>query len=392
MSRILFTADLHIDAYGQRVDPASGLNARLVDYLNTLRAIVEPGYTDCDALVIAGDFTERRHPAPWLVSQIRDRLGFGPDQQVYLQGNHDGAIAGGSIVTILDDGHERIGVNRPRLVYIAPDVVLACIPFLDRHWLRAQPGMEHVPDDQVFQILSDQIVTITSGLYAEAKRDYPAAGIVLVLHQTLTGAHMSETQQAFLGDRGTVVDAGRLAAIGFDAVVAGHLHRHQVLEGLPVPVLYPGSIERVDFGEEREPKGFVIADVGPGRFDWRFVETPARRFVTINLGTPYDRADDPERAALAEALLPGHVSGAIVRVLDAGPEHDVADIRRQLEAAGAFEVAEIRRRPAAIPDSVGAFSEALSPSDALSEYFRGDPDAAALIEEGRRLLAEVAAA
>lgn len=381
MSRIAFTADLHVDAYGQRIDAETGLNARLVDYLNTLQAITDRGYTDADALVIAGDFTERRHPAPWLVARIRAALSGGPSTQVYLRGNHDGEIAGGSIVSLLDDGFEdgderRIGISRPRLVPIGFDAVLACIPYLDRHWLRAQPGMEHVPDAEVFGILSDQIVTIASGLYAEAKRDYPDAGVVLVLHQTLAGAHMSETQQAFLGDRGTVVDAGRLAAIGFEAVVAGHLHRHQLLEGLACPVLYPGSIERVDFGEEREAKGFVIADVGPGRFEWEFVETPARRFVTID-------------CAESKVYGPDDLRGAVVRVLNLPPETDLAEYRRTLAGGGVFEVDSIRKRPVIAPEAAGGMSEAMSPGDALETYFAGEPDAPALIEEGRRLLAEV---
>jgi exonuclease SbcD len=383
MTRIAFTADLHIDAYGQRVDPATGLNARLVDYLNTLGWIAQyVSEQKLDGLVIAGDFSERRHPSPWLVSKIRDRLALAlVSKRVYLRGNHDGEVAGSSIVTILDDGLDGgdVGITRPGIVWIDRTAICA-IPYLDRHWLRAQPGMEHVPDDEVFGILSEQIVTIAGGLYAQAveRPGYPE-GVVLVLHQTLAGAHMSETQQAFLGDRGVVVDAGRLAAIGFEAVVAGHLHRHQLLEGLACPVLYPGSIERVDFGEEREPKGFVIADVGPGRFEWRFIETPARRFVTI------DGNDDPA------TINHGPVKDAIVRAINCPPETDAVGFRHRLEEAGAFEVTEIRKRPAVAPESVRAFSEALAPSAALEEYFRDEPDAAALIEEGRRLLAEVTA-
>jgi exonuclease SbcD len=384
MTMIAFTADLHIDAYGPRFDPATGVNARLVDYLNTLQFVAEQA-RECDALVVAGDFSERRHPAPWLVSLIRGRLSHGPASQIYLRGNHDGEIAGGSIVSVLDDGFDdpldaveqrRVGVSRPSLQAIGFDAVLACIPYLDRHWLRAQPGMEHVPDDEVFGILAEQIISIAAGLYAEAKRDYPDAGVVLVLHQTLAGARMSETQQAFLGDRGTVVDAGRLAAIGFEGVIAGHLHRHQSLEGLGCPVIIPGSIERVDFGEEREAKGFVLADVGPGRFEWRFLETPARRFVTVDAETIEEEPD---------------VRDAIVRVLNLAPELNPAGMRRSLEEAGAFEVAEIRRRPVAAPELAGGMSEAMSPGDALTEYFRGDDDGPALIEEGRRLLAEVQA-
>ena len=127
--------------------------------------------------------------------------------------------------------------------------------------------------------------TIAAGLYAEALADYPDACVVLVLDQTLAGADMSETQQAFLGDLGTVVDAGRLAAIGFDGVVAGHPHRHQLLDGPGCPVLYPGSIERLDFGEEREAKGFVIAQSAWAASDRRFIETlwcaPRRSMLPI---------------------------------------------------------------------------------------------------------------
>ncbi len=383
MTRIAFTADLHIDAYGQRVDPETGLNARLVDYLRTLDWLAnDVTERRADALVVAGDFSERRHPSPWLVSKIRDRLSLALVQQrVYLRGNHDGEIDGASIVSILDDGlgASDIGVTRPALVLIDDQAVLACIPYLDRHWLRAQPGMEHVPDDEVYGILAEQVVTIAAGLYASAKRVYPDAGEVLVLHQTLAGAHMSETQQAFLGDRGTVVDAGQLAAIGFEGIVAGHLHRHQSLEGLGCPVVIPGSIERVDFGEEREPKGFILADVGPGRFEWRFLETPARRFVTVDYA---DGAPFPGIAA---------IDGAIVRAINVDPAVPVDDVRKALELAGAWDIDSIRKRPVVIPELAGGLSEAMSPSDALEEFFRGDDDQAALVEEGRRLLAEVTA-
>jgi exonuclease SbcD len=385
MSRIAFTADLHIDAYGQRIDPQTGLNARLVDDLATLRwSAAEALRQGCDALVVAGDFTERRHPSPWLVGKIAGALG---DKLVLLRGNHDGEIAGESIVTVLGrtlSGEDR-AFARPGVAWIGRTAI-CCIPYLDRHWLRAQPGMEHIPDDEVFGILADQIVAIAGGLYAQALAGAAstplnvADGVVLVLHQTLAGAHMSETQQAFLGDRGTVVDAGRLAAIGFEGIVAGHLHRHQMLEGLACPVVIPGSIERVDFGEEREIKGFVIADVGPGRFDWRFVETPTRRFVTI----------DGEDFAIDAAVDQMRFMGAIVRVHNLPPEIDAGEVRRFLESHGAFEVAEIRRRPMVIPELAGGLSEAMSPGDALETFFRGDDDEPALVEEGRRLLAEVA--
>ena len=377
MTRIAFAADLHVDAYGSRVDPATGLNARLVDYLTTTAWMAdEARRRGAEALVVAGDFTERRHPAPWLVSRIRGALSSFPGRQVYLRGNHDGEIAGGSIVTLLDDGldDERIedrrsGVSRPRVEPIAFDVVLACIPHLDRHWLRTQPGMEKVPDAEIYQVLGDQFLAIARGLYAEARADYPDAACVLVCHQTLAGAHMSESQQAFLGDLGLVIDARALAAIGFEGIVAGHLHRHQVVLDAPCPVLYPGSIERVDFGEERETKGFIVADVAPGRFAWEFVETPARAFVTLD----------------GDAM-GGDVRDAIVRVLNLAPETDAARLRVELEAEGAFEIASMTTRRPDAPEIAGGLSESLGPLEALSAYFADDPDAEPLVALGRELL------
>jgi exonuclease SbcD len=379
VTRIAFCADLHVDSYGSRIDPGTGLNARLVDYLRTTAWVAEEARRrGAEALVIAGDFTERRHPAPWLVSRIRGALSSFPGRQVYLRGNHDGEIAGGSIVTLLDDGFDeqdeagRTGVSRPRIVLIDGDVVLACIPYLDRHFLRAQPGMEKVPDAEVYQVLGDQFLTIARGLYAEARADYPDAACVLVCHQTLAGAHMSESQQAFLGDLGLVIDARALAAIGFEAVIAGHLHRHQVVLEEPCPVLYPGSIERVDFGEEHEAKGFIVADVEPGQFAWEFVETPARRFLTLT-----DTIDD-----LSET----HVDGAVVRAIDVHPDVDVVELRKDLEAAGAFEIASITQRRVDAPEIAGGMSESLGPIEALSAYFADDPEAEPLVALGRELL------
>ena len=383
MTRIAFAADIHVDAYGSRVDPETGLNARLCDYLATTAWMAEEARRrGAEALVIAGDFTERRHPAPWLVSRIRGALSAFPGRQVYLRGNHDGEIAGGSIVTLLDDGFDeqdeagRTGISRPRVEPIAFDVVLACIPHLDRHWLRAQPGMEKVPDAEVFQVLSDQFLTLARGMYAEARADYQDAACVLVCHQTLAGAHMSESQQAFLGDLGLVVDARALAAIGFEGIVAGHLHRHQVvlsgaITGAGV-VLYPGSIERVDFGEEHEAKGFVIADVEPGRFEWEFVETPARRFVTVDYAS--DATGFPD------------VEGAVVRAINVEPSVAADDIHKAMELAGAWDVVSITRLRPDAPEIAGGLSESLGPLEALSAYFADYPDAEQLVALGRELL------
>lgn len=385
MTRIAFTADWHVDEYGTRLDPTTGLNARLADYLATAEYVVgQAAAGGAAALVIAGDLTERRHPSPWLVARIVEVLDRFPETVVALRGNHDGAKNGRSIIEVLDGRPGIVGVSSPRIVEVE-EVSIACIPHLDRHWLRAQPGSEAVPDAELYQVLGEQFLLIARGLYAKAKADNPDGAAVLVCHQTLAGAQMSESQQAFLGDVSLVVDARALEAIGFEGIVAGHLHRHQtVLPG----VIYTGSIERVDFGEANESKGFIVADVEPGRFDWEFVETPARRFVTIE--------GAPTFVGMA-GLIEGpdgfvqDVTDAIVRVVDADPEADLAQIRRDLEESGAFEVQEIRVRRSESTAPAGGLSESLSADQALTAYFAETPDAEPIVARGREILAGVAA-
>jgi exonuclease SbcD len=373
MSRIAFTSDLHIDEYGTARDPRTGMNRRLLDYLRTTRFVADTARTEgAEALVVAGDFTERKHVNDWLLRHIQDALSDGPARQVFVRGNHDAEIAGESKVSVLAEmGRDWSSSSGPSHQVVG-DVVLVLLPFLDRHWLRAQPGMEAVPDADVFRALADQFLAIARGMYAQAKLAHPDKACVLVCHQTLSGGQMSESQQAFLGDLSLVVDTHALAAIGFEGIVAGHLHRHQVIPAA-VPVIYCGSIERVDFAEARDAKGFVIADIGPGRFDWRFVETPARRYVTIR-GT--DLGDEPE-----------DIAGAIVRVKDMPAEYDPARVRADLEQRGVFDITSIEGVPVERPVIEGGLAESLNPHQALEAYVPADhPDREALLARGRELI------
>jgi exonuclease SbcD len=144
--------------------------------------------------------------------------------------------------------------------------------------------------------------------------------------------------------RDVVVLKSVLADPAWDYVALGHIHRHQELNGgQHPPIVYCGSLERIDFGEEKEPKGFVVAEVRRGHAEWEFRPVDARRFVTI-------RADVRDEAEPLEALLATiarqDVADAVVRVLvQARAEQEGllrdADIRRALKEA--YYVAGISR-------------------------------------------------
>jgi exonuclease SbcD len=372
MTRIAFTADLHVDQYGSKVHAATGLNARLVDYLATVRFVAQAARDrDCEALVVAGDFTERKHVNEWLIRHIQDALSDGPEQQIFLRGNHDAEVAGESIVSVLAEmGAEWRGYARPALDIVG-DVALCLIPHLDGRWLRTQAGFESVPPQEINRALAEQYLVLARALYAATENHPLPLKRILVVHQGMSGGAMSETQAAFLGDRSLVVDAAALGAIGFDAIVAGHFHRHQVLSTDPL-TLYTGSVERVDFAEEDEDKGFVVIDTDHlPAFDW--VPTPARRYLTMKASESYS-ADD--------------LAGAIVRCHDVDPTQDLASLRTFLEKAGVFDVHDLRQlRPET--DAVAGMAEDLAPEAALEAYFADDPNAEALVARGREILEAV---
>lgn len=371
MTRLAVLADPHCDDFGSKIDPATGLNARWTDTVGMVRWVAnDAAKRGADALIVAGDLSESRHPAPWRVAQIGAALAAFPGPVKLLRGNHDGIRAGLSIADALaQDRPGWDGFSRPGITVVG-DVAIAMLPYLDRAWIRAQPGFESTPDAEVYRILAEEYLTIARGLFVQASAI--ASRTVLVVHQALAGGNMSEAQRAFLGDLSLVVDTRALGAIGFDAILAGHFHLHQVLSAYP-PIVYAGSPYRTDFGEEHQEKGYLIVDISSTMVGIEFVPTPARRFVTI---TAPDHENDygPE------------VEGAVVRVLDLDPMYDVVEVRRILEDRGAFDVQEIRIRRDESPVAAGGLSETLAPSEALEVYFAEHPNRERLVARGREIL------
>ena len=163
-----------------------------------------------------------------------------------------------------------------------------------------------------------------------------------------------------------------------DYVALGHVHRHQRLGDDP-PVVYSGSLERVDFGEEDDEKGFCVIELDPAmppgrrveRFSFRPVD--ARRFTTVSVTVPDDDLDPT--ATVIRAIGAHDVEDTIVRVLIevsgelAGHIRD-NEVRAALE--GAHYVATISKNVAADSTTrLPAGTATLRPRDALELYLKG---------------------
>jgi exonuclease SbcD len=145
-------------------------------------------------------------------------------------------------------------------------------------------------------------------------------------------------------------------------------------KGHQPPVVYSGSVERIDFGEEADPKGFCWVDLERGKSSYSFVPVKARPFITIESDVrghvkPMTKImDDIERYDLA---------GAIVRVLiRATPDNENLINDRQIahvlhEASVAYVAAIQRDVEHPIRSRLGVERiEGLTALELLGHYFR----------------------
>ena len=323
MPTILHFADAHIDmANFGRHDPHTGLPVRVLDFLKSLDAIVDTAIQEkVDLVLFAGDAYKDRNPAPTFQREWGKRimrLSHAGIPTLLLVGNHDLSPALGRAHALdsfgtLEVPHVHV-VDKPALLTPAdlegvPLQVLA-IPWLSRSGLIAQLGGSLADVSQAYARLEELITELVNTWLEQVD---PALPIVLAAHASVAGASYGGERTVMLG--GDLVLPGALVRDPrLDYVALGHIHKAQDLnpEDHP-PVIYPGSIERVDFGEAADEKFFVIAQVSRGatQVDWRKL-ADVRPIIDRRL-----RLDSPEDISLtlrAALPAPDAVEGAIVQL------------------------------------------------------------------------------
>src|SRR5262245_22717830 len=104
---------------------------------------------------------------------------------------------------------------------------------------------------------------IRDGIAQEAEALDASLPAVLVAHVAMADSIVKTASERFMtAGRFPQLLQSDLSPERFDYVALGHHHPYQVLRERP-PVIYAGSMQRVDFGEEGDPKGFVVFDLDP---------------------------------------------------------------------------------------------------------------------------------
>ncbi|MBI4338457.1 MAG: exonuclease SbcCD subunit D [Chloroflexi bacterium] len=406
--RLLHFADLHlgVEAYGG-TDPASGLPSRLVDFLRCLDELVDCALSEgVDLVLFAGDAYKSREPSQTHQREFAKRLRRlieGGIPVFLLIGNHDlpHAFARATSVEIFDTlGLERITVASKTGTYnIATrsgTLQIASLPWLRRSSLLSREDTRGLSLDEVSERLRQAAL---AQLRRHLDQLDPSLPAVLAAHISVRGARHGSEGRMMVNSEPDLLPS-QLSHPALDYVALGHVHSHQEMASWP-PAVYSGSLERLDFSDAGEEKGFCLVELDPGRTagrrlaGYRFVPVAARRFVEVRVAIPPD--DMNPTATVLSALASQDIEGAIVRLeiaLSPGQSLRESEIRQALKAAhfvaGISREVRRERRP-----RLGEVSpERLAPAQALRAYLQArkvpSERAGKLLQYGDRILSEVA--
>ena len=355
--KILHFADLHlgVETYG-RLDPVTGLSSRLLDFLSALDQVVD--YTlenKVDLVLFCGDAYKSREPTQTQQREFAKRINRLSTNGVpifLLIGNHDlpNAIGRATTTEIFDTlTIKNVYVSNRPDVYRIPTssgtVQIASLPWLRRSALLTKEESKNLNFDQINQRLRE---VLTNVIAANVTKLDPGLPSILAAHVWVSGAEVGSERLMTIGQE-HVLALSNVANPAFDYIALGHIHRHQVLSQSP-PVVYAGSLERLDFSEEKDEKGFYLVEIEPDKegkrqVSFSFHPVVGRRFLTI--GVAIEPQDTDPTATVLQAISEheGNIRDAIVRLNISLPT-DIEgqlrdnDIRNALKAAHYFTIAK----------------------------------------------------
>lgn len=379
--RLLHFADAHIDIanYG-RHDPDTGLPMRVMDFLHALDQIVDAAIEEkVDLVIFAGDAYKDRNPQPTFQRAWGERmmrLSQAGIPTLLLVGNHDVSPAAGRAHTL----HEFSTLSVPhiyvadRLALWTPEqlglpVQIISVPWVSRSMLVGREETLGRTVEEIYERIEELVVQRVRHFIETAVPDIP---LILTAHASVSGAKFGSERAVMLGHE-LVLSGGLVNDPKLDYVALGHIHKPQALsdKGSHPPIIYPGSIERIDFGE-KEDKRFVLAEVGKGDTHWEFRMLNTRRFIDPAPITP--RTEHFMEDVMSQLPAAEDVTDAICRVRLSFPRDDepLLDERAILEHfKEAFDIKiqkhYLTNKRSRLGDAAGV--EAMTPLELLETYW-----------------------
>lgn len=335
MIQFIHTADIHfgMENYG-KIDPVTGIHTRLLDFEKALNFCIDHAIENkIDFFLFSGDAYKTAHPTPTqqkLLLHCLLRLYKANIPVIIIVGNHDNPLSFGKANSLeifgdmpLEGFHVFAKPGILKLETKNGPVQIVGIPWPTRNTLSLNASYEDS---------SETITSTISRAVAQLIKQYaqeldPTIPSVLASHLTVSSGIFSGSEKRAIYGNDPVLMPSELAIEPFDYVALGHLHRYQDLNSKGYPsIVYSGSIERIDFGERKEPKGFCHVNLVRGKTTHRFIEGPMRPFYQIDVTLT---ADKDQTETILEHIQKVNLEESVIKIvyrLPAGVK-DTVDIR-----------------------------------------------------------------
>jgi DNA repair protein SbcD/Mre11 len=332
MIRFVHTADIHfgMENYG-RIDAKTGIHTRLLDFKKALDSCISYAIeTKVDLFVFAGDAYKTHHPSQTHQKLLMDcfmRLHHADIPVIIVVGNHDHPVSFGKAHAL--DLFSQLPVNTFH-VFAKPDaktiytkngpINIVGMPWPTRNTISLNNAYKETSHRSISDYISHAMASIIEKYAQNLDSEIPA---LLVGHLTVSSGIFSGSEKQAIYGTDPLLLPSQLAIEPFDYVALGHLHRYQNLNpnGYPA-VIYSGSIERIDFGERKEEKGFCVVTIhAKGNTTHEFIPIKTRPFLQVEVVLDDQK---PQTEQIIKALSAYDLNDAIVKIIYHLPP-DVAD-------------------------------------------------------------------
>jgi DNA repair protein SbcD/Mre11 len=337
MIKFIHTADLHfgMENYG-KIDAKTGIHTRLLDFEKALNFCIDVAIKESvDFFLFSGDAYKTHNP-----SQTQQKLLFKCFLRLYkvgipiviVIGNHDHPLSFGKAHALdmlgeipLEGFHVFSKPGNITLHTKHGPITIVGIPWPTRNTIAIADKHLDKSNTQLTEYISKAVAHIISDYAKKIDQTIPA---VLASHITVsTGIFSGSEKRAIYGNDPMLLPS-QLALAPFDYVALGHLHRHQNLNPSGYPaVVYSGSIERIDFGERKEEKGFCLVSIPEkGKTTYDFITVPTRPFIQIEVKLI---SGIPQTDQIVEAIKKHDLRNAIVKIIYHIPagKKDLVDLK-----------------------------------------------------------------
>ena len=405
---IIHTADIHIGVENySRPDPKTRTSSRLQDFLRSLDELVDYSIdNEADLVLICGDVYKSRNPTQThqreFVKRI-SRLAREGIKVFLLAGNHDSPNVPGPATTLdifptLDIENVQIAneLNTQIVQTRNGSIQIISLPWIRKGDFMSLEKYNQLSNEKFNSAIEEKLIEDLDKEIANLDSSMPS---ILASHVSVDLAKTSSEKSMTLG-KDYLLPTNFLANPKLDYVALGHIHRHQILNDDP-PVVYSGSLERIDFGEEKDSKGFCVIDIStsPDKKNrlnsYKFVEVNARRFKTIQIKIEENDGSPNEKivAEIKKHDIYETIAQVIIEV-SSSRYSEISDRKIRDSLSEANFVAAIRKN--VITESKNRLGKELHESipaiEALETYLKerniGEEKIRLLLEKGQNLISE----